>query len=314
MGPACLPPNPLKYSFHEERSGGAYANLQHLYAPLNSQQNRWRMPCSVRASASAAVVDQIPDEIREPKRNYALVDLRPSPASSVIAPGDTITLVSTSEDAVLTTSDGGAGGGVGGGGGGGSGSRTDSSASTLHTNTSTSSSAATFVPGNGGNRPRTASQHRRTSSHSLIAVLPVPTLNYVHIMTKRDAEAAAASAAGCESPASSSTATSSTASSSEKEQRAPAAVPLNSATTTALASTAEQIPYAQIDFERTRALNAVNGAGEMNHPHGHHFHHSHHHKAAANAFTAPLSGGKPSLVSGCGGLRGLSTRKKSDGW
>ncbi|KAL5106553.1 hypothetical protein TcWFU_000925 [Taenia crassiceps] len=310
VGPACPPPNPLKYSFHEERSSGAYANLQHLYAPLNSQQNRWRMPCGVRASVSAAVVDQIPDEIREPKRNYALVDLRPSPASSVIAPSDTITLVSTSEDAVLTTSDGGASGG----GGGGSGSRTDSSASTLHTNTSTSSSAATFVQGNGGNRPRTASQHRRTSSHSLIAVLPVPTLNYVHIMTKRDVEAVAAGVAGCESPASSSTATSSTASSSEKEQRAPAAVPLNLATTTVLESPAEQVPYAQIDFERTRALNAVNGAGEVNHPHGHHFHHSHHHKAATNAFTAPLSGGKPSLVSGCSGLRGLSTRKKSDGW
>ncbi|KAL5965205.1 hypothetical protein TSMEX_007063 [Taenia solium] len=311
VGPACLPPNPLKYSFHEERSGVAYVNLQHLYAPLNPQQNRWRMPCSIRSSASAAVVDQIPDEIREPKRNYALVDLRPSPASSVIAPGDTITLVSTSEDAILTTSDGGAGGGVGGGGG--SGSRTDSSASTLHTNTSTSSSAATFVPGNGGNRPRTASQHRRTSSHSLIAVLPVPTLNYVHIMTKRDVESAAVGAAGCESPASS-TATSSTASSSEKEQRAPAAVPLNLTSTTALTSPAEQIPYAQIDFERTRALNAVNGAGEVNHPHAHHFRHSHHHKAATNAFTASLSGGKPSLVSGCGGLRGLSTRKKSDGW
>uniref|UniRef100_A0A0R3X073 Protein kinase domain-containing protein n=1 Tax=Hydatigena taeniaeformis TaxID=6205 RepID=A0A0R3X073_HYDTA len=311
VGIACLPPNPLKYSFHEERSSGAYANLQHLYAPLNPQQARLRMPCSVRTSASTAVTDQIPDEIREPKRNYALVDLRPSPASSVIAPGDTITLVSTSEDAVLTTPDGGVGGGVGGCG---SGSRTDSSASTLHTNTSTSSSAATFVPGNGGNRPRTASQHRRTSSHSLIAVLPVPTLNYVHIMTKRDAEAAAAGAAGCESPASSSTATSSTASSSEKEQRAPTAVPLNLTTTAALAPHAEQIPYAQIDFERTRALNAVNGAGEVNHLHGHHFHHSHHHKAATNAFTTPLGGGKTSLVSGCGGLRGLSARKKSDGW
>ncbi|CDI97104.1 conserved hypothetical protein [Echinococcus multilocularis] len=315
VGPACLPPNPLKYPFHEERPSGVYANLQHLYASLNLQQNRWRMPCSVRAPASAAVAEQIPDEIREPKRNYALVDLRPSPASSVIAPGDTITFVSTSEDMVSTATDGGAAGGVGAtSSGGGSGSRTDSSASTLHTNTSTSSSAATFVPGNGGNRLRTASQLRRTSSHSLTAVLPVPTLNYVHIMTKRDAKAAVAGAAGCESPLSSSTATSSTTSSSDKEQRAPAAVPLNITTPTALSTPAEQIPYAQIDFERTRALNAVNGAGEVSHPHGHNFHRFRQHKAATNALTASLSGAKPSIVSGCGGLRGLGTRKKSDGW
>ena len=214
----------------------------------------------------------------------------------MIAPGDTITLVSTSEDAISINSDN-----VGGSGSGSGGNRTDSSASTLHTNTSTSSSAATIIPGSSGTRPRTASQHRRTPSHSLTNLLPVPALNYVHIMTKRDTGAASNSIrttmGSYESPASSS----STGSSSEKEQRAPITTPVQ---------VVEQVPYAQIDFERTRALNAVNnGMGEVSNAHGHHFHHFYHQKAASSS-----TGGKASTMAGCGSFRGLTMRKKSDGW
>lgn len=310
-GPICLPPNPLKYPQVLQEERGAYANLQHLSASYNPsstsfsgfpsshqhQASRWR--------GSRQSNNLVPDEIREPKRNYALVDLRPSPASSVINPGDTIMLVSTSEDTVSINSESTVSGVAVGSGS----SKTDSSASTLHTTTSTSSSAATIVP-TGGNRPRTASNHRRTSSHSLTAALPVPALNYVHIMTKKDAAAAAAAAAaastnpssvGCESPASSS----STASSSEKEQRAP--IPPTSS------SVAEhQVPYAQIDFERTRALNAVNGtpgSGETGHYHSHHHHH--YQKGLEGQ---SLASKNASIIGIGGGLRGLNMRKKSDGW
>uniref|UniRef100_A0A0R3TCM7 PDZ domain-containing protein n=1 Tax=Rodentolepis nana TaxID=102285 RepID=A0A0R3TCM7_RODNA len=302
-GPACLPPNPLKYplAFQEER--GAYANLQHLptsltpspFSTLQQYQTRWR--------SSRPSNDLIPDEIREPRRNYALVDLRPSPASSVITPGDIITLVSTSEDALSINSETTGSGMLVGSGG----NKTDSSASTLHTNTSTSSSAATIVSNGGGNRPRTASNHRRTLSHSLTAVLPVPTLNYVHIMTKKDATAAAAvststnpsSLVGCESPASSS----STASSSEKEQRAPIVPCPNPCSSSTIES---QVPYAQIDFERTRALNAVNGtsgSSEMGH-----FHHNHQQKGLGGQSIVSKNA---SIVGIGGGLRGLNMRKKS---
>ncbi|VDL60000.1 unnamed protein product [Hymenolepis diminuta] len=305
-GPTCLPPNPLKYSqvFQEER--GAYANLQHLSISFNPTSSLSSQQHQTRWRGSRPSNDLVPDEIREPRRNYALVDLRPSPASSVITPGDTITLVSTSEDAVSINSDSMGNGVLVGSGG----NKTDSSASTLHTNTSTSS-AATIVPVGSGNRPRTASSHRRTLSHSLTAILPVPTLNYVHIMTKKDAAAAAAAAAstnqsslvGCESPASSS----STASSSEKEQRAPVVSCSNPCPSSAT------VPYAQIDFERTRALNAVNGtpgSSEMGHFHSHH-HNFHQQKGLGGQSIASKNA---SMVGMGGGLRGLNMRKKSDGW
>lgn len=309
-GPACLPPNPLKYPlvFQEER--GAYANLQNLSTSLNPSTFSFFQQYQTRWRGSRPSNDLIPDEIREPRRNYALVDLRPSPASSVITPGDIITLVSTSEDALSINSESTGSGMLVGNGG----NKTDSSASTLHTNASTSSSAATIVSNGGGNRPRTASNHRRTLSHSLTAVLPVPTLNYVHIMTKKDATAAAAvvtstnssSLVGCESPVSSS----STASSSEKEQRAPI-VPCSNP---CLSSTIEnQVPYAQIDFERTRALNAVNGtpaSSEMGH-----FHHNHHNFHQQKGFGGQSIVSKNASIVGIGGgLRGLNMRKKSDGW
>lgn len=94
---------------------------------------------------------------------------------------------------------------------------------------------------------------------------------------------------------SSSAASSLTASSSEKEQ---------TAATTSNSAAVDQIPYAQIDFERTRALNAVNnGALEALHSHnafhGLHNHHGH----------GKLGGG----VAAAGGFRGLNMRKKSDG-
>uniref|UniRef100_A0A5K3FGJ3 Protein kinase domain-containing protein n=2 Tax=Mesocestoides corti TaxID=53468 RepID=A0A5K3FGJ3_MESCO len=282
LGPPAVPPNPLKQSFNDERLGTAYANLPHLTPSVSnpsnwpSPQSRWRGPgmASGRTTGRSSASDHVPDEIREPKRNYALVDLRPSPASSVVAPGDTITIISTAEDSVSV--DGGRG---------------DSSASTLHTNTSTSSS--TIVPGGGGGCSRVESQRRRTSSHSLTAVLPVPTLNYVHIMTS--ASVGKKDPSVWDSGASSSTA-SSTTSSSEKEQHAPP--PTGE-------SLASRVPYAQIDFERMRALTAINGTDVFA-------------SVAASTAAAAAAGNSShkwgkGAISGCAGLRALNARKKSDG-
>nr|VZI41762.1 unnamed protein product [Spirometra erinaceieuropaei] len=166
-------------------------------------------PATVSEAGKSTCV--VPDEVRDPKRNYALVDLRPSPASSVLTPTD-ITINPSCAGSRASNFSAAGPSAIADGHPSRNAcedlvSEPDSSASTLMGFSTTSSStllqqrtqqhSAMTDAGDAGATgsmdskqsqlsagfsPRSGT-YRRRHSHSLSSALPEPPLNYVHVIT-----------------------------------------------------------------------------------------------------------------------------------
>ncbi|CAH8456717.1 unnamed protein product [Dicrocoelium dendriticum] len=220
-GPSCkqpgqticthVPPNSKLYSFCSQNPDATCSASSHLSSNVGMSMN--------------FDFSEIPAEVRDPSRNYAMVDLRPSPASSICANTELAISVAQNRQSNpadgITSADSSTGSTIGFSNSTSTGSDCASDAATL-----TSDIVGSCVPvSSSSEQPvhrgsstlftqaaTSLETTRRRHSHSLsLATTDAPILNYVHVIasaaplatshsTRRDDESAVSDPIGCALP------------------------------------------------------------------------------------------------------------------